>query len=619
MKQTYSVPEFRKILIPLVPDYDAPEALQAVCGLFCSENVLLVGLIQVEASSSLSLGTEPASKFRGTLRKIAENYQVRSRARVRVAHSLWKELVSVANDEQPDLLVLEWPAHFEALGVTVAEALAHSPCDLAVIRSPATAEVKRILLPLRGGPYAELALRLSLFIGGVTQAKVTSLHLYSRGEAGSPEEPPAQTDAPFKGIANVLANLPEVNRQELWAEDKAETILSISRQYDLVVMGASARQRDGVSFGPVAERVLRESPAGVLVVKTRREMPEDLESELVGGQAISILVDKWFAENTFHSVEFEQLERLLALKRLQNLSISLALPALNEEKTVGKVIETVKRALMDEVPLLDEIVLMDSDSTDRTREIAQSLGVPVYIHQHVLTEYGTRRGKGEALWKSLFVTSGDIVLWIDTDIVNVHPRFIYGLLGPLLANPGVQFVKGFYRRPIKVGEKIQAGGGGRVTELAARPLLNLFYPELSGVVQPLSGEYGGRRAALEQMAFFSGYGVEIGLLIDTFEKFGLSAIAQVDLVERIHHNQSLESLSKMSFAIIQAVIRRLERRYGRGILEEVNKTMKLIHYETSRFFLEVEEIAEKERPPMASLPEYQGTHQIVSLDSDPAR
>ena len=136
-------------------------------------------------------------------------------------------------------------------------------------------------------------------------------------------------------------------------------------------------------------------------------------------------------------------------------------------------------------------------------------------------------------------------------------------------------------------------------------MLNLFYPELSGVIQPLSGEYGGRRQALERLPFFSGYGVEIGLLIDIFEMYGLSAIAQVDLQERIHHNQPLEALSKMSFAIIQAVIRKLERRYGQQILEDVNKTMKLIRYGDERFFLEVEEMAELERPPMLDLPEYQ--------------
>jgi glucosyl-3-phosphoglycerate synthase len=232
----------------------------------------------------------------------------------------------------------------------------------------------------------------------------------------------------------------------------------------------------------------------------------------------------------------------------------------------------------------------------------------VYVHQSTLPQYEARRGKGEALWKSLYLTRGDIIVWIDTDIVNIHPRFVYGIIGPLLHNPQIQFVKGYYRRPLKVGEKIQAGGGGRVTELTARPLLNLFYPELSGVIQPLSGEYAGRRAALEQLPFSSGYGVEIGLVIDILDKFGLSAIAQVDLLERIHHNQPLEALSKMSFAIIQTVVRKLEKRFERSMLEEVNKTMKLIRYEPSRFFLDVEEIAERERPPMMDLPEYRERH-----------
>jgi glucosyl-3-phosphoglycerate synthase len=257
-----------------------------------------------------------------------------------------------------------------------------------------------------------------------------------------------------------------------------------------------------------------------------------------------------------------------------------------------------------DAPLIDEIVLIDSDSQDRTREIAQDLGIPVYVHQSVLPQYGARRGKGEALWKSLYCTKGDIVIWLDTDIVNIDPRFAYGLIGPLLLRPDVQFVKGFYRRPLRVGDKIQAGGGGRVTELTARPLINLFYPELSGVIQPLSGEYGGRRSALEQFRFFSGYGVEIGLLIDVLDKFGLNAIAQVDLQERIHHNQALEALSKMSFAIIQAIMRKLEARYGQSFLENVNRTMKLIRYEQDSFRLDIEEIAEHDRLPMIEIPEY---------------
>ena len=294
----------------------------------------------------------------------------------------------------------------------------------------------------------------------------------------------------------------------------------------------------------------------------------------------------------------------MTLKEKQGSTISLAMPALNEEKTVGKVISTIKKALMDDVPLLDELLLIDSDSVDRTREIAKELDIPIYIHQQLLPEMGVRSGKGEALWKSLLITKGDIIVWIDTDIVNIHPRFVYGIIGPLLHNQNIQFVKGFYRRPVRIGNKIQAGGGGRVTELTARPLLNLFYPELSGVIQPLSGEYAGRRRALEEAPFFSGYGVEIGLLIDIFERYGLRGIAQVDLLERIHHNQELEALSKMSFAIIQSVLRKIESRYERSILEDVNKTMKLIRYNNGEYFLAVEEVAEKERPPMASLQVY---------------
>jgi glucosyl-3-phosphoglycerate synthase len=201
-----------------------------------------------------------------------------------------------------------------------------------------------------------------------------------------------------------------------------------------------------------------------------------------------------------------------------------------------------------------------------------------------------------------------VIAWIDTDIVNIRPHFVYGIIGPLLLNPAIQFVKGFYRRPLKVGNKVQAGSGGRVTELTARPLLNLFYPELSGVIQPLAGEYAGRREILENAIFYSGYGVETGLLIDIFEKCGLTAIAQVDLLERIHHNQELEALSKMSFAIIQTVLHKLETRYERSIIEDVNKTMKLIRYANGEYFLDVEEIAEKHRPPMVTIPEYQEKH-----------
>jgi glucosyl-3-phosphoglycerate synthase len=171
-------------------------------------------------------------------------------------------------------------------------------------------------------------------------------------------------------------------------------------------------------------------------------------------------------------------------------------------------------------------------------------------------------------------------------------------------------VKGFYRRPIRVGDKLQAGGGGRVTELVTRPLFNLFFPELSGLIQPLSGEYAGRRSALERMPFFTGYGVETGLLIDILNEFGLRAIAQVDLQERIHQNQSLTDLSRMSFAILQVIFQRLEDRHKLDLLEEVNRSMKLIRHEPGRYFLDIEEIGDAERPPIVTRPEYVAAHPL---------
>jgi nucleotide-binding universal stress UspA family protein/glycosyltransferase involved in cell wall biosynthesis len=601
MPGPYASVTFRKILVPIIYDCEANAALTAAQYIAGNENILLVGLVGVKEDESLSTGALPARQMREKLRDFANTDGIRGRNRVLVSHRLWLDLVSVVNEEQPDLLILEWPCHFEALQTSPSEVLLHPPCDVALIRGHIQADSPNILVPVRGGPYAELALRLSLAIARNRDAKITSLHI-------TPSESVPHKDAPFKGLSQVLSNLPEVSQRNMRTDQPLGTILSQSTQFDLVVLGASVRPPESLlALGPVAEGVMRESPASVIVVKTRRSMPDDFPSEVTGLTAISVLVDKWFAENTFHADEFNNLERLLSIKSKQGLTISLALPALNEEETVENVLHTMKSELMDRIPLLDEIVLIDSDSTDRTREIAKDLNVPVFIHQQILPHYGARHGKGEALWKSLFVTKGDIVIWIDTDIVNIHPHFVFGLVGPLLMNPQIQFVKGFYRRPLKVGDKIQAGGGGRVTELTARPLLNLFYPELSGIVQPLSGEYGGRRVVLEKLPFFSGYGVEIGLLIDVFERHGLSAIAQIDLQERIHHNQPLESLSKMSFAIIQAVIHKLEHRYGRGILEEINKTMKLIRYEPGRFFLDIEEIAEQERPPMADLPEYRSS------------
>ncbi len=584
----------RSILIPLVHEGPGVHALDLARHF--DAQIVLVGVVVVPADQSLSVGAASARALRKSLRVFGRDSHITTKSQVIVEHEPWNRLIKLVREEQTDLLFLEFDSHLKALRVSANEVLIRPPCDVALVRGKISNKPKRILVSVRGGPHAGLALRVGL---GLESKGVTTLHIRR------PDDPQADMDAPFKGLDRVLRQMPEVQKQFEVTDDAAQIILNHAKQKDVIVLGTTSQpMTSSASLGSVADRILHEANCAVIAVKSGRPLPYNTYDESAGVDAISILVDKWFGENTFHADEFSRLRDEVELKQKQGLTISLALPALNEEETVRNVIRTMKRELMQKVPLLDEIVLIDSDSTDRTREIAEKEGVAVYIHQQLLERLGARRGKGDALWKSLLVTQGDLIVWIDTDIVNIHPRFVYGILGPLLHNPQIQFVKGYYRRPLKVGRKMQVGGGGRVTELTARPMLNLFYPELSGVVQPLSGEYAGRREALEQATFFSGYGVETGLLIDVYERYGLSAIAQVDLLERIHHNQQLEALSKMSFAIIQTVMHKLEKRFGRAVLEDVNRSMKLIRHDSRGYYLDVEEIAERSRPPMIEVPEY---------------
>lgn len=597
MNRSFQKNMFRKILIPAIHNCEFKDSLRVATSIASTETILLAGIVPVPEAAKLSAGALPAQGLRKTLREIRNKSDISLLEPIRVTDHPWNELRKIVREEKPDLLILE-SDHCDAFGMTIQDVLKNAPCNIVVACGVMPKKIKDVFIPMRGGPNAELALRVGLSLSGHAQATVNTLHIVPTAETKA-------HDAAFRGLERVLNNLPEVNREYVEANNPTAAILLAYKAYDVMILGATAfSDVKAVGLGEVAETVLRERTRGLLIVKVHQPVSTNMDSELVGQTAISVLVDKWFAENTYNAREFENLKELLALKQKQKVTVSLALPALNEEDTVGKVITTAKRELMDRVQLLDEIVLIDSNSKDRTREIAKKHGIPVYIHQDELPRYGARTGKGEALWKSLYVTKGDIILWIDTDIVNIHPRFIYGILGPLLLRPDIVFVKGYYRRPITVNGKSQSSGGGRVTELTARPLLNLFYPELSGVIQPLSGEYGGRRSALEHMPFSSGYGVETGLLIDIFEKYGLNSIGQVDLLERVHHNQQLESLSKMSFAIIQTVVRRLERRYGRNILEDVNKSMKLIRYDQDTLYLDVNEIAELERPAMVEVEEY---------------
>jgi glucosyl-3-phosphoglycerate synthase len=256
--------------------------------------------------------------------------------------------------------------------------------------------------------------------------------------------------------------------------------------------------------------------------------------------------------NTFTHGAFSA-ERLAAERKQ---SVSICLPARNESATIGA---TLQRLLpLIEGGVVDQVLVVDG-STDGTAEIARRAGAEVHDEARLAPEFGPVLGKGDAMWRALPLLTGDVVCFLDADSTDFGVHFAVGLLGPLLLNPGLEFVKGCYRRPFRAGDTVMAAGGGRVTELTARPLLNLFYPELAGIRQPLAGEMAGRRALLERLPFTTGYGVEIALLIDAYAEVGLDALAQVDLDVRQNAHQPLRDLGPMAFAVLQAVSLRLER------------------------------------------------------------
>jgi hypothetical protein len=310
---------------------------------------------------------------------------------------------------------------------------------------------------------------------------------------------------------------------------------------------------------------------------------------------------EWFGKRTFHYQQFEP-AKLRAAKERLGLTVSVCLPTRDEAATVGTIVKALRKSL-ERSRLIDEIVVMDAGSVDDTATIALAEGARVFREQDVLPEVGPGSGKGEALWKSLHACRGDVICWIDADIRNFHPRFVHGLLGPLLMDPEVLYVKAFYERPIRERNSLRSTGGGRVTELVARPLLNLLWPQLAGIVQPLSGEYAGRRVALEQVPFSSGYGVELGLLVDLAERFGMDAIAQVDLERRVHRNQEVQALGRMSFGILQAVFLRLVEE-GRAAPGTYGTTLVQFSNQLREYHLEPREIVTTRRPPIVTVDGY---------------
>ncbi|MCX5102376.1 glucosyl-3-phosphoglycerate synthase [Streptomyces sp. NBC_00053] len=306
-------------------------------------------------------------------------------------------------------------------------------------------------------------------------------------------------------------------------------------------------------------------------------------------------VECWLARRSWSAAD-RPMERLLAARAAEagRGSVSVVLPALNEEATVGEIVATIRRELMEKVRLVDELVVIDSGSTDATAEVAREAGARVVHRDAILPRIPAVPGKGEVLWRSLLVTGGDIVCFIDADLKDFSADFVSGIVGPLLTEPDVQFVKAMYDRPF--GDT--TGQGGRVTELVARPLLNLHWPQLAGFVQPLGGEYAVRRSLLERLPFPVGYGVELGLLVDALHTVGLDALAQVDVGVRKHRHQDGQALGRMAAAIYRTAQLRLSRGHLiRPVLTQFERG-------ENGFVPRTHAVDTEERPPMCEIQEY---------------
>jgi glucosyl-3-phosphoglycerate synthase len=628
-----------RILIPVANPLTAEELVRIGAALLDRKNgsLTVLGIVEVPEGTPLSEGATRARQARRLLQRVLDYAPegVTVHTVVRIGRRAAEGVIEAATELDAQLIVFGWGgkpsvprpgAEPPVFSSTIDEVVRDAPCDIAVVKQGAPMRLGRILVPIRGGPHAELALQFAdaLARGG---GAVEVLHLVPAGIT------PGLKAQAEKALAHFIRQHADghVGKRVLEAPNFRNAILHEAEGSDVVVMGASAAPATDEGrtflFGALPEAVATRSARTVIVVKTgeaigaatfdqlekRAETLAAAEKAANDFRAVPLRVERWFGESNFHHREFADLDRLVHLKEQAGLTVSLVLPALNEAETIGAIVRRARRDLMERHPLIDELLVMDSDSDDQTREIAAAEGARVSIHSQVLTRYGSYSGKGEALWKSLYETSGDIVVWADSDVRNWHPRMVYGTLGPLIAEERIQYVKGYYRRPIVEGGVLKEGGGGRVTELVARPLINLFYPELSGLIQPLAGEYAGRRSLLETIPFFTSYAVEIGHLIDVANLVGLEGLGQVDLERRVHRNQELEGLSQMSFVILQAVMKRVAEKHKASLFAELGSTMKLPRWGAGELGLEVMELADHERPPMIRIPEYLEKRRLAAL------
>jgi glycosyltransferase involved in cell wall biosynthesis len=416
---------------------------------------------------------------------------------------------------------------------------------------------------LRGGSNAKAILDL-LVRSGVREVQI--IHL---------EEKVPQMGELFLSTVVAPAHAMFDSVTVVWRRDASleELLKNIGNDYSMLIFGAPLASSEILSF---YKRIKKKYSGSITIV--RGPLNSDIEVDE------NDEIYNWIKECTFDAADFSLPAVLRKCKRKLGKKIAVLLPTLNEERTIGKVIKTALE--VKEVGLIDEVILVDSSSVDGTVEVARSYGIPVFLHPNVRPDKGSYRGKGEAMYKSAFVTDADILAWVDTDIESITPSFFYGLLGPMVTNPSIRFSKGYFVRPVTVESSGVELGGGRVTEILARPWINTFLPELSGFIQPLAGTVAIYRDVFMNMRIPVNYGVEMAMLIQAVKSEGLWGTCQVNLGEVIHKSKDVIGLSEMAFQIIQVLAE-----MGAINYDERQKTLRRVYSAHGKFEIGVKKFS----------------------------
>lgn len=583
------------VLVPLPDRPDATRLLEfAVALAGTGGRVLALSMVLAgdgDAGGALHAARAARRRLRRTVTEVTGS-GVDLQTRVRVGRHIEELVRDAAREERAQLILLDMaPAGGgliptagggDAWHATMRRLAAAPPCDAVLVRTGHEPAVRSVLLPARGGPTAELALRLALRCAEWHGAPLTLLHV----EAPSARPAEREQESRLFAALPTTAASPRLRTVTLTAASPRDVIAAEARQHDVVVLGAQAAVEPAPRLGEVPDAVLADHPGSVLVVKPRD--PVDLSVFQPPPLPISRQVDTWFAESSFHCREFADVEELVALKQRQALTVSVALMLHDDAGTLPGFV----RALTDlrrvgapagrtgaaSEPLIDELAVFSAVDDEETRAVVADLALPFHRAPPGLP--------GQAAWETLQVLRGDLIVWLAADIRNPHPKLIYGLVGPLLREPRIQRVIGHYRLPRSTDDETFEDGATQVTEYGVRPLLNLFFPELSGVINPLSREHAVRRRSLDGLRLVAGNGFALGLLLDQYERDGLSAIAQVDLEERIGRPEPVTRLSRLAFDAAHVIMRQVGRRFPR-LAAAIQPTVKLIREDEGRLVLDV--------------------------------